>query len=133
MGNTFKDTEGREWEPRITLHALEGFGRETGLSIEQLLDWRRLKLSVITAALWHCVAKQAEKRKIQRDDFTASVGMRMVRDAIQIVLAKVEDEFPEASAEVEEEIEAIKASIGGGGESPLEDAEDKPSSSASTN
>jgi len=117
MGDTFKDSEGREWSPRITLHALEGFARETGLSLEQLVDFKRLKIQYLVAAVWHSVAAQAQTRKggsVARDDFAAAVGLKQMGEAIRIVMAQVEAEFPEAAAEVEEEAEKMRGAMGGG-------------------
>jgi hypothetical protein len=105
MGNTFKDKQGREWTPSITLGALMGFARETGLTLDQLQNFGQIKVAHIGAAIWHSVEAQACERRVKRADFEASVGVAEARAAATIVMAQVENEFPAAAEEIDGEQE----------------------------
>ena len=115
MGKCFTDRQGREWTPSITLGALSSFARETGLSLDALSDPGKIKFEHLAAGIWHSVARKAGERKVTRQDFENSMGLKEIREAATLLMASVQDEFPDAAEEVEDEI----ASLEGADEVPL--------------
>lgn len=92
MSTTFKDIEGREWSPRMTLSVADRVKDECGLD---LIEFRHapgtgtvdlLKqmedVHVQMCCLWHSVRADAEKLGISRQEFADSFDCDRIQDGM---------------------------------------------------
>lgn len=93
---TFKDAEGREWTPRLTAQAIFNVSAETGIKLSDLTR-QDIRPGDLIVLLWRCCEKQAEGRKLSREDFLDSLEVSHIAEGVKAIWGSVESAFPGAA------------------------------------
>lgn len=90
----FTDAKGREWEIALTLREMAQIAREspqTSAASDFLLQ---PKWDMIASALWIAVRRDAEQRRVGRDDFLAALSGEALAEAHQALVEELCHFFP---------------------------------------